>query len=416
VIKRPARLIAIAISLVTFLITTPYAAVRTIIPSKTNSTLEAAVSAARDYDTLKIMPGTYFASNVKINKPLTLEGVGYPTITALSHGMIFIISSSDVNIRGLRFINTPVSFIKENSAILLEKVQNCKIENNQFYDNFFAIYASNSAGCEIKNNVIVGSSTNVISAGNGIHLWYCKNMAVAGNTVISHRDGIYFEFVKSSSVKDNSISENLRYGLHFMFSDSCDYENNRFVKNGAGVAVMYTRHVVMLNNEFKESWGGAAYGLLLKDIKDCRISGNRFEKNSIAIHVEGSDRILIENNLLVDNGWAIKIMANCLDNQITNNDFVNNSFQVATNSRSSRSTFSSNYWSSYKGFDLDRDGYGDVAYRPVSLYSLLVESNPPTLLLLRSFTIEALDLAERIIPTLTPETLVDSRPRMRPNL
>jgi nitrous oxidase accessory protein len=241
-------------------------------------------------------------------------------------------------------------------------------------------------------------------------------MAVAGNTVISHRDGIYFEFVKSSSVKDNSISENLRYGLHFMFSDSCDYENNRFVKNGAGVAVMYTRHVVMLNNEFKESWGGAAYGLLLKDIKDCRISGNRFEKNSIAIHVEGSDRILIENNLLVDNGWAIKIMANCLDNQITNNDFVNNSFQVATNSRSSRSTFSSNYWSSYKGFDLDRDGYGDVAYRPVSLYSLLVESNPPTLLLLRSFTIEALDLAERIIPTLTPETLVDSRPRMRPNL
>jgi nitrous oxidase accessory protein len=172
----------------------------------------------------------------------------------------------------------------------------------------------------------------------------------------------------------------------------------------------------MANNVFKESWGGAAYGLLLKDIKDCRVLNNKFERNSIAIHIDGSDRIQIEKNVLIDNGWAIKIMANCQENEISDNDFINNSFQVATNSRHSRSAFSGNYWSSYQGYDLDRDGYGDVAYRPVSLYSLLVESNPPTLVLLRSLTIEALDLAERIIPTLTPETLLDSKPRMRPNL
>jgi len=396
--------------------TASFSAVIEVRPSGTLSSLKSAISAAHKNDTIRVSAGIYVEHDVKITKPLTIEGTGSPAIDADGKGMIFVVHASGVTISGLRLINTPVSFVKENSAILLEKVQNCKIIDNAFENNFFAIYAANSANCEISGNVIVGNSETVVSAGNGIHLWYCKDMTIAGNTVKGQRDGVYFEFVKSSSVRDNLIEKNLRYGLHFMFSDSCLYERNKFIGNGAGVAVMYTRQVVMLNNVFKDSWGGAAYGLLLKDIKDCRITGNKFERNSVAIHIEGSDRISIEKNELTDNGWAIKIMANCLESEIIGNDFVNNSFQVATNSINSRSTFSGNYWSTYSGYDLDKDGYGDVGYRPVSLYSLLVESNPPTLVLLRSLVIDALNLAERIIPTLTPQTLVDSKPRMSRNL
>jgi len=42
--------------------------------------------------------------------------------------------------------------------------------------------------------------------------------------------------------------------------------NNAFVANGAGVAVHVPHHVEMSDNDFKDSWGGASYGLLLKDI------------------------------------------------------------------------------------------------------------------------------------------------------
>ncbi len=410
------RIIFIPALLIALWANVPSAAVIEVHSSGTLSTLKSAISSANENDTLRISAGTYVEHDVEINKPLTIVGIGRPTIDADGKGAIIVVNSSGVAISGIRFINTPVSFVKENAAILLNKVQNCRITGNAFHNNFFAIHAANSANCEISKNEIVGYSKSITTAGNGIHLWYCKNMAIEGNSVRGQRDGIYFEFVKNSSVIDNNIEKNLRYGLHFMFSDSCLYERNNFVGNGAGVAVMYTSQIVMLNNVFKDSWGGAAYGLLLKDIKDCRIAENRFERNSIAIHVEGSDRIRIEKNELIDNGWAIKIMANCLENEIIGNDFVNNSFQVATNSKSSRSKFSENYWSTYSGYDLDKDGYGDVAFRPVSLYSLLVESNPPTLVLLRSPVIDALNLAERIIPTLTPETLVDSKPRMRRNL
>jgi len=392
------------------------AAVIEVRPSGTPATFQSAIGAAQENDTIRVSAGTYVEHDVQITKQLTIEGIGLPTIDADGKGTIIVVKASRVSISGLRFINTPVSFVKENAAILLEKVRDCKIIGNSFHNNFFAIYAANSANCEISNNEIIGKSETIVTAGNGIHLWYCKNMAIEGNSVTGQRDGIYFEFVKNSSVINNNIEKNLRYGLHFMFSDSCLYERNNFIGNGAGVAVMYTRQIVMLNNVFKDNWGGAAYGLLLKDIKDCRITENKFERNSVAIYIEGSDRISIKKNELTDNGWAIKIMANCLENEIIGNDFVNNSFQVATNSINSRSTFSGNYWSTYSGYDLDKDGYGDVGYRPVSLYSILVESNPPTLVLLRSPVIDALNLAERIIPTLTPQTLVDSRPRMSRNL
>ena len=67
-------------------------------------------------------------------------------------------------------------------------------------------------------------------------------------------------------IKNNLSEKNIRYGLHFMFSHSDTYTSNTFKNNGAGVAVMYSKHVKMENNRFEENWGPSAYGILLKDI------------------------------------------------------------------------------------------------------------------------------------------------------
>jgi len=51
----------------------------------------------------------------------------------------------------------------------------------------------------------------------------------------------------------------------------------------------------------------------------------------------------------------------------------------------------------------------------VSMYSMIVEENPNTLVLLRSFMVSLLDKAEKAIPSLTPENLVDEKPMIKPN-
>jgi len=176
--------------------------------------------------------------------------------------------------------------------------------------------------------------------------------------------------------------------------------------------VMYTKHVEMVNNTFENNWGAAAYGLLLKEIGDSRLEHNRFAHNTTGLLADGANRLVATNNQFVDNGWAVKLDASTLEARFTDNDFLGNTFDVATNSREHTSSFSGNYWDDYTGYDLNRDGTGDVPYHPVRLFSLVVERHSPSIALLRSAFVGLLDAAERALPSLTPETLVDSKPRM----
>jgi nitrous oxidase accessory protein len=198
-----------------------------------------------------------------------------------------------------------------------------------------------------------------------------------------------------------------------MFSDSCSYTKNYFAKNGAGVAVMFTKNVVMHKNRFEYNWGGAAYGLLLKDISDSKIHHNRFIKNSCAIYFEGCNRVVTHENNFIENGSGIRIMANSMDNSFLKNNFIGNTFDVTTNSTRSYNHFESNYWSEYKGYDLNKDDVGDIPHRPIKLFSIIIERNRPSLILIRSLFVELLNIAENIFPSLTPQTLIDSKPSMK---
>ncbi|OGU35991.1 MAG: nitrous oxide reductase [Ignavibacteria bacterium GWB2_35_6b] len=372
-----------------------------------------ALNAASPGDTLLIKSGTYKEGNLIIDKPITILGENFPVIDGEDKYEIFTVIADNVFITGLKFINSGLSFINDNAAIKLDEVKKCVISKNKFEKNFFAIYLAKSSDCEISNNKITAVKTSEATSGNGIHLWYCRNIYIKDNYINGHRDGIYFEFVQSSLITGNKSENNLRYGLHFMFSDSCSYSKNIFKHNGAGVAVMFTHNVEMTQNRFENNWGAASYGILLKDISDSKIENNYFYKNSSGIYIEGSNRILVSQNEFIENGWAIRLMANSMDNNFSKNNFVGNSFDVATNSTKNYNTFINNFWSEYSGYDLNKDGLGDVPYRPVKLFSLIVERNRPTLILLRSMFVGILDAAEKIFPALTPETLIDNSPAMK---
>lgn len=176
---------------------------------------------------------------------------------------------------------------------------------------------------------------------------------------------------------------------------------------------MYSERVEMIGNRFEHNWGSAAYGLLLKDIDDSRIVGNVFLDNTTGIMAEGANRMKVADNDFEENGWAVKIMANAIDNTFSRNNFVGNTFDVSTNSSRAYSSFVGNFWDRYRGYDLDRNGVGDVPFRPVRFFSLVVEREEPALILLRSFLVDLLDTLERVLPVLTPENLVDEQPRMR---
>jgi len=292
-------------------------------------------------------------------------------------------------------------------------VHRCRIEDNRIENAFFGIYLAGTIGCRVTRNQLYGAARTEDRSGNGLHLWSARDIDVTDNRITGHRDGIYLEFTHETRVSGNTSERNLRYGMHFMYSDGCRYEHNVFRDNSSGVAVMYTRDVVMADNRFEGNWGSAAYGLLLKEIYDAHLSRNRFVHNTTALVADGATRLVADSNVFEENGWGVRLLASTQDASFTGNSFVANTFDVSTNSRQSTTRFRENYWDAYRGYDLNRDGLGDVPFRPVRLFSLLVERNEPTLILLRSAVVSALDVAERVLPSLTPEMLADPTPRMR---
>ncbi len=381
--------------------------------NKKNSNIQSVVDSAQNGDTIIINQGEYRQSKILISKNITLIGKGEPVIDGKDlEGSVIYVESAKVNIKGLTIRNVKRTAIKDNAAIRLSNSKGSVIENNKIINGFFGIYLARCDNFIVKNNKIYGLSKTESSSGNGIHLFRCTTAVIRDNYIENHRDGIYLEFVSKANILRNHSLLNLRYGLHFMFSDGCDYERNKFEKNGAGVAVMYSKNVNMRLNEFENNWGSSAYGLLLKDIRDGEITQNKFNNNTIGIHMEGSNRLIFKKNDFIKNGWALKIMGNCMDNHFNQNNFISNTFDVATNSKHSYSYFDNNFWSGYTGYDIDRDGIGDVPYSPVTLFSVVSTNNPEAMILLHSFFIQILEIAEKVFPSLTPETLKDKRPLM----
>ncbi|TDQ16562.1 nitrous oxidase accessory protein [Algoriphagus boseongensis] len=375
--------------------------------------IQATIDRAKDGDTLVFLPGTYKLNSIVIRKPLTLIGKDYPVLDGDGKGNVLLIAATHVTIQGFKIRNTGKSNMDDSAAIKFFDSKNCIIQDNILSDTFFGLHFSNSSNLTIINNVIHAEAIREFEVGNGIHLWKCKNSFIGGNQVSGHRDGIYLEFVTETQVKDNLVQKNMRYGLHFMFAHDNSYIRNTFRNNGAGVAVMYTKNVLMQENRFEENWGSSAYGLLLKDIRDSKVVNNYFFKNTIGIYMEGSSRIEFENNDFRQNGWALKLMASCDQNTFLANNFIQNTFDMSSNGSVVLNKITQNYWDKYEGYDLDRDQIGDVPYRPINLYSVIVEKIPSAVILWRSFMVTLLDRMEKILPTLTPDQMIDESPKMK---
>ncbi|PZF74761.1 nitrous oxide reductase family maturation protein NosD [Taibaiella soli] len=375
--------------------------------------IQSAINVAHDGDTLFITAGKYLQHDIVVNKRITILGEPNAIIDAVSKYQGFLIQHDSVFIQGIQVSNTGRTAVTDMAGIKVINAKGVRIFNCKLINNSFGIYLQNSTACTVSNNLVQSTIANEINGGNGIHAWKSGNLLINNNVVSGHRDGIYFEFVTDSKILSNRSEHNLRYGLHFMFSNNDAYSKNVFQDNGAGVAVMYSNHVLMTDNIFTHNWGEAAYGLLLKDITDSKILHNRFIKNTVAIYMEGTTRVDVKRNLIEDNGWALRVQASCSGSNFNENNFLGNSFDVATNGTLMLNYFDRNFWDKYDGYDLNKDNIGDVPYYPVSMYSVVTEKIPPAMILYHSVFTNVLDEVEKVLPTLTPDKLKDDHPAMR---
>ena len=179
-------------------------------------------------DTVYVKKGTYECSDLELRKPIVLIGENGAILDGLGTGYVLKILADSVSVSGFKIINSGRSYTKDFAAVYAYRANYFKLSNLEVVDPFFGILLEKSKNGIVINNKVYGVSKREDDSGNGIHLWHCKQVIVENNEIYGLRDGIYLEFVDESKVRKNYTHNNIRYGLHFMFSNHDEYVDNVF--------------------------------------------------------------------------------------------------------------------------------------------------------------------------------------------
>ena len=381
---------------------------------KAFSSISAALHKAKAKDEILIYGKKIYKERLVIQKPITLKGVGTPIIDGEQRGDVIKVNADNVTIEGLQIQNSARSSQVDYCGVHVKDAQFVTVRNCVFRKNQFSVMFQNCKNGLIANNNISSNITYNPIMGNAVHCWKSDNMHITGNNIGHNRDGIYLEFVNNSHIDHNTVSGCARYGLHFMFSHFNVYNSNRFNHNQAGVAVMFAHNVEMINNTFEFNRGTSSYGLLIKELQYSTIKWNRFLDNTVGLLIDGGSDLNVHHNVIKNNGWGMRLISASTNDTIVHNNFLGNTFDMTTNVSYNRNNVNGNYWDKYEGYDLNKDGYGDVPFHPLSLFSMLAEQNENVLFFFHSFLMNLLDATEKVLPSITPDNYVDNYPHMNP--
>ncbi|TGL62944.1 nitrous oxide reductase family maturation protein NosD [Leptospira ognonensis] len=379
----------------------------------TISSVRNAIAIAQNGDTIRIRSANYKEGFLPITKSISIIGEKGVVIDGLKEKHVFGVYADSVRLENLKVIGSGISDLTEFAGVYAEKVKGCHFENLSLEDNVYGFYLSETNNCAIKNSSSIGNAENEVLGGNGIHLWSSNDNTITGNHLERHRDGIYLEFSERLKIEANEAKENIRYGMHFMFSSHNHFTKNIFNNNSAGVAVMYSKDIIMTENTFIENWGESSNGILLKDIADSTLSNNLFEGNTIGVFADGITNLKFLNNDFLNNGWGLKILGNTDYNTIIDNNFKNNVFDISTNTKSTTNEFYNNYWDRYQGYDLDKDLVGDVPHKTIHFFGYWIAVYPFLMVLYESPVVLFLQGIEKAFPIVTPIEFEDKHPRMK---
>jgi nitrous oxidase accessory protein len=296
--------------------------------------------------------------------------------------------------------------------------------DSRLEDVLFGVFALKADGCVVERTTVVGKSLPVTRRGDGIRLWYSSGCRLVGNHVERSRDVVIW--YSSDTLFEDNVVRASRYGLHYMYSDRNVFRRNRFEHNETAAAVMYSRGLVLEDNDFSHSTGPSAYGLLLKDADDVFIRGNRFVGNAIGLFFDNAPqsrggRVEVHGNVIGWNDGGVAVQPASRGVRFWENAFVQNRrpVQVQGTGSADGNDWSvggrGNYWSEATLYDRDGDGISEIPYRSESTFEALADRAPALAFFDGTPAATAIDAAARLFPIFAPRPrMVDPHPLMSP--
>ncbi|MFO1166457.1 MAG: nitrous oxide reductase family maturation protein NosD [Paracoccus sp. (in: a-proteobacteria)] len=377
--------------------------------------LELAIAGATPGDVLRLGPGIH-AGPVVIDKPLTLRGEAGAIIDGGGRGSVITVTGTDVTIRGLEIRGSGSDHGKIDAGIeLTRKAARVTVEENRLTGNLYGIDVHGATDTILRGNVIEGRRDRRMNErGNGIYVWNAPGLLVEGNQVRWGRDGIFSNTSRDAVFRDN-LFRDLRFAVHYMYTNNAEISGNVSIGNHLGYAIMFSNKVRLLGNL---SLNDRQHGVMLNYANQSDVVGNLVRGGTEkCLFIYNAHRNLIANNRFEGCQTGIHFTAGSERNGLTGNAFIGNREQVKyVGSRDVEWSVEGrgNYWSDHPAYDLDTDGFADARYRPNDLMDHVLWSQPAAALLTGSPAVQLMRWAQASFPAMLPGGVVDSHPLTAP--
>ncbi|WP_440955921.1 NosD domain-containing protein [Methanosarcina sp. Mfa9] len=262
------------------------------------SSIQAAVDAAWEGDTLLVSPGTY-TENVRVNKSLSIiSSSGNPEDTIVRGAdpgeHVFNVTADSVAISGFNVSGASGENVEGNAAgVYLKGVSGCNLSGNVLSDSYFGAWLIESGNCSLSGNTVAG----------GIF-------------------GIYIEGSDNNFAGNNSISSVSNCGLWLEEASGNEISDNELQNNSYGVAVLGTGNE-LLNNTISES---AYYGLWLGESSENKLSGNELWDNGYGVFLVKSNENELYNNTIGGSAYYGLYLSGSEANILRNNSMQSSTF------------------------------------------------------------------------------------------
>ena len=377
--------------------------------------LQPVIDAAAPGDVIRLAPGQH-AGPVVIDRALSLIGQPGARLAGPGAGNVVTVTAADVRIQGIAISGSGMDLTAMDSGIFVQQsAPRADIRNNRLLDNLFGVYLHGANDSIVQGNVISGrKNLRMAEAGNGVAVWNAPGARVIGNTISHGRDGIGVRVSKHNSFENNTFS-NLRFAIHYMYTNDSQIIGNRSRGNHVGWAIMFSERLQIRDNV---SENDRDHGLMLNSANGSQITGNTVRGGGQkCVFVYNANANRIEDNWLEGCPIGIHFTAGSEGNVMTGNAFVANRMQVkyvGTRYLDWVSEGRGNYWSDNPAYDLDGDGIADRPYRPNDVMDEILWTLPQAKVLVSSPAVQMVRWAQAHFPALYPGGVVDSAPLMRP--
>jgi nitrous oxidase accessory protein len=375
--------------------------------------IAGAIERAKRGDTLVLAPGKH-QGPVTVDRSITIVGEAGSVIDGGGRGTVITVAAPHVVLRGLTVINSGEKLASEDSGIFVTvDGDDAIIEGNRLEENLIGVYLKGPENAVVRGNTIIGRrDLRMNERGNAVQLWNTPGSVVEGNDVRFGRDGVFVTTSRNNAFRNNRFRD-LRFAIHYMYTNDSEISGNVSRGNHIGYALMFSHGLVVRGNL---SEGDRDRGIMLNYANNSDISGNVVRGGAQkCVFIYNANMNRIHGNRFEGCEIGIHFTAGSEQNRITDNAFIASRTQVkyvSTRYVEWSADGRGNYWSDNTAFDLDGDGIADQPYRPNDLVDQIVWRHPLAKLLLSSPALQVLRWAQSEFPALHPGGVTDSAPLM----